>query len=243
MSGRGWEVRRKEVKERRDGRRGYAWGGYERGREKDEKYKKAGAKTMRLTGRKQEKREGKKERENTKERNIGKDWGRSRQLGERNGDVPWRRIPGFPQWCQGSGVICWPQNQPWTPLPEHLALYLAVLALAILPTEELQPARRQSQGPQRGWGLTPPELILHFMLPSPSDWVWQLAQPRLWAYGTIWAPVDTISPDFTGIYSAYYRDSYFSNEVSLPGAQCFAAGIPNPCFPQRLHFHFFPRIS
>lgn len=51
-----------------------------------------------------------------------------------------RSIPGFPQWCQGSGVTCWPQNRPWTPLPEHLALYLAVLSLAILPTEELQPA-------------------------------------------------------------------------------------------------------
>lgn len=110
------------------------------GEKKMKSIRRQGAKTMRLTGRKQEKREGKKERENTKERNIGKDWGRSRQLGERNGEVPWRRIPGFPQWCQGSGVTCWPQNRPWTPLPEHLALYLAVLALAILPTEELQPA-------------------------------------------------------------------------------------------------------
>lgn len=92
-------------------------------------------------------------------------------------------------------------------------------------------------------GVHPAELILHFMLLSPSCWVWQLAQPWLGVYGTMRAPADTISPDFMGIYSDYYHDSYFSNEVSVPGAQCFVAGVPPPCFSQWPHFHFPPRIS
>lgn len=56
----------------------------------------------------------------------------------------------------------------------------------------------------------------------------------------MWSPADTISPDIMGIYSHYYHDSHFSNEVALPRAQCFAVSIPPPAFPQWLHFHLSP---
>lgn len=122
---------------------------------------------------------------------------------------------------------------------EHILFYNYIYYLSFFIQSHSLRIYTHDRSPER-LGAHLPELIFCFMLSSPSDWLWQLVQPWLPVEGMRWVPADIISPDFMGIYSVCYHDSYFSNEVSFPGAQCFATGVPPPVFLQWLHFHLSP---
>ena len=222
-----WVVRRKQV--RGKGRK-------ETGEREGEQKKQR--EITRLTGWKKRKRgKQRKGKRNRREKDVGKDWGERKTWAKERGKKNWRSLLGFPHWLQGSGVSRWNQNPGCALLCRSTAPFSDCscrrqpCCWGALASPEAEP------GPPERLGAHLPELILHFMLPSPSDWLWQLAQPWLPVEGMMWAPADTISPDLMGIYADCYHDSDFSNEVSHPGAQCSAAGIPPPAFPQ---WHPFP---